>query len=349
MSLKREIFKMIHLTKVENSRIVTPRFPKRPEVKWPRMPRRGRMTLCMAAACQHNGEPRIVLCTDWQQQVEGIGGAENRNKMEWIKAGWPALIADVLCHADALIDEYSTHLARVTLHGSNVFTELKKPAHAYKRALAADYIKQLLGVDYDFFLQQGKEKFPDEYLRERVEEVSRIKLGVSLIIAGFVACVNLLAPKKTKMQTCLCVVEDSDEHQDVVRIEQDFAAIGSGAYVASAALFHRSQNHERDLMPTIYTVFEAHRFAAGSKVPGVGEAMSIDVLEPNGIRLLSQKGFMQCEHLYSKFGPRNIKERHIEMFEMDEKFLEKFGTDRAASWEPCEDRSSSEKTEKSPG
>lgn len=283
----------------------------------------------MAAACEHEKEPRIVFCTDWQQQIEGIGGAENRNKMDFVKDGWPVLIADTLCHAEELIGIYRSHLKTVDLVETNVLDEMKIPAQMYKATLANDYIKQTLGVDYNYFLQYGKRRFPEELHREKLDEISRIKLGVSLIVAGFAKC-EKVGPYKEQSQPFICVIEDDEEHKDVVRLENDFAAIGSGAYVASAALFHREQHWQRPLLYTIYSVYEAHEFA--DRVPGVGAALSIDVLEPGGIRMLSDEGYEYCQKLFKRYGPRMILKQHKDKFEMKDEFLETFDTEGAYQW-----------------
>lgn len=296
------------------------------------------MTLCIAAACEHGLEPRIVLCSDWQQQVEGVGGSETRNKQDWVKDGWPVLEADTLCHAEELIGLYVSHLKDVDLTEQNVLDEMKFPAQHYKATLANDYIQQTLGISYDYFLQYGKERLPKKLFEEKADEISRIKLGVSLIICGFAKC-QKIGPYSEGLQPFLIVVDDTESHQDVVRLETDFATIGSGGPNASASLFFRNQHWERPLLYTIYSVFEAHRFASRSKVPGVGEAMTIDVLEPGGtkpakIRSLSEAGYDYCERLYGRFGPRLIYKQHKDKFEMKDEFLEPFNPElRDSSWE----------------
>ena len=281
--------------------------------------------------CSHGKEPRIVLCSDWQQQIEGIGAAETRNKLDWVKNGWPVLVSDTLCHADALVRVYADHLRSVELTEENILSEMKIPAQQYKGILANDYVQQMLGVDYNYFLQYGKRRFPDDFFREKTNEVARIRLGASLIISGFVVC-TAIGPYKQGLNSFLFAVEDNDVHQNVVTQQTDFAAIGSGAYNATAALFHRGQHLERDLMYTIYSVFEAKRFTDG--VPGVGEALSIDVLEPQGgIRQLSDAGYDYCEKLYARFGPRQISKTHKNKFEMRDEFLEPFDTDSNGAWE----------------
>jgi hypothetical protein len=78
----------------------------------------------------------------------------------------------------------------------------------------------------------------------------------------------------------------------------------------------------------------------------VGEAMTIDVLEPGGIkredgaprpafiRTVSKAGYDYCEKLYSRFGPSPIMKSHKDKFEMKEEFLEAFDPDSTdVSWQ----------------
>src|SRR5271166_2280901 len=152
----------------------------------PLPPWRTRMTLCIAVACKIANSPRLVLCTDWKEEVEGIGSAEISNKLDWIKDGWAALTAGTASRCDELVGLYTKHLYRANITLDNILEEMKKPAQMHKGALAEDYIQQLLGMPYSHFLKTGKEQLPEDFFREKVSDIGRIKLGASLIIAGFV-------------------------------------------------------------------------------------------------------------------------------------------------------------------
>jgi hypothetical protein len=86
-------------------------------------------------------------------------------------------------------------------------------------------------------------------------------------------------------------------------------------------------------MYTIYSVFEAKRFA--DRVPGVGEMMTIDVLEPGGaIRSLSDAGYAYCETLFRRYGPRRVPKGHKDKFEMKDEYLGPFlGEPGDARWD----------------
>ena len=279
------------------------------------------MTLCMAVACTHEGEPRIVLCSDWREESQGIGSSEYTNKLNWVHDKWPALTAGTASQIEELLRCYRVHMKNAELTEFNYLDELKKPAHEFKAKLSDDYVRQVLGISYVELLRHGKEKLPDEVFRERISEISRIKIQAHLIVAGFLKG-KAMGDIKSDLFPVICVVEDSDSHEEVVREEVHFASIGSGCYTSNAALYNRGANETMSLLPAIYCVWEAHRLSMN--VPGVGEDISIDVLEPDGVlRELSDEGYDYCDFLWKKFGPREFQEKHKTLFDMKDDFLEK--------------------------
>ena len=279
------------------------------------------MTLCMAVACVHEDEPRIVLCNDWKEEVDGIGSSEMTDKQSWVADGWPCLNAGDGNRIEDLLRVYRSHLAKTPLDENNYVDELKAPAQLFKGQLAESYVQQMLGVSYDYFLRYGKRRFPEDFFREQISNISKIKLNASLIICGFIAG-SPIGNIKSGLFPVICVVEDNDQHDDVVREEVHFASIGSGVYTASAALYNRGAHEEMLLMGAIYSVFEAHAWS--EKVPGVGEGISIDVLEPGGVlRPLSDEGYDYCEFLWKKFGPKPvIEKRHKTLFESKDSYFD---------------------------
>jgi hypothetical protein len=59
----------------------------------------------------------------------------------------------------------------------------------------------------------------------------------------------------------------ADEDGKVVVVE-DFAVIGDGGYLAQSVLLHREHTDRKSLEQTIYTVYEAKRYAEGSRTVG---------------------------------------------------------------------------------
>lgn len=293
-----------------------PRLPKQP--KW-----RSQVTVCIAAMCEHNGEPRIVLCSDWKGE-EGFGGSETTDKWRSLPKGWEALIAGDLSRAEELIARYESHLKLMPdmPNDNTLYDEMKKPAHTQKAALIDDYVRQLLGISYVDFLSSTT--LPHEFVAKQLDEVARIRLGAQVILAGFCQFVPTM-----DINSYLFVVgEEHTESTDVVRIADNFAAIGSGAYVAIPVMHQHEHESDKPLMETIYTIFEAKRLS--EIVPGVGQATSLEIMEPSGkVKVLSDAGYKQCMTLFSKLGPKlNLKEKTAKKyFELHDEFLEDADTD----------------------
>jgi hypothetical protein len=282
------------------------------------------MTICIAAVCQQdteNDEQRIVLCHDWNSETEG-GGSETCDKMRELPKGWVALMADTMSRAEELAAQYEAHLRKLSVVSDDraLFEEMKKPAHKQKEVLVDDYIKQTMGVSYADLVSPCK-KFPDAIVEQRLNEVAEIRLRASLILAGF-AETQQGDEEGKENNPYLFVVEDSGTHEDVVRVEENFAAIGSGAYVAIPALHQREHEDNKSLMETIYSVLEAKRLS--QVAPGVGVSTSLSVMYPDG-RLMrwSNSLYDRLEWLFDRLGPKLIiKEKAAkEFFEFKEEYL----------------------------
>jgi hypothetical protein len=286
-------------------------FPKRPKPPtW-----RNQVTICIAAMCQHNDEARIVLCSDWKAE-EGLGGSETTDKWRSLPKKWEALLAGDLSRAEELVARYESHIAQMPNFANDheLIEEMKKPAHAQKAALLDDYARQMFGIPYTDFLSSTT--LPHDFVTRHLDEIARIKLGAQVILAGFAVFVPVM-----DVNSYLFVV--GEENGDVFRIADNFAAIGSGAYVAIPVMHQREHESDKPLMQTIYTVFEAKRLS--EIVPGVGQAISMQIMEPNGnVKLLSDAGYKRCNELFSRLGPKlNVREKTAKSyFEMKDEFLE---------------------------
>lgn len=292
------------------------------------------MTVCIAALCQQSEESRdskdqrIVLCYDWKSESD-LAGSETADKLRLLPRGWVALMADTLSRCEELVAHYETHIRdmKELVDDRHLFEEMKKPAHRQKEALANDYIRQTLGVSYADLVSPDK-NFPEEIVSKRLEEVARIKLRAALIAAGFVATQQGDNPEK-ETNPYIFVVDDQSDHEDVIRVEENWAAIGTGSYVAIPALHQREQDNGTGLMATIYNLYEAKRLA--EVVPGVGDATSLAVMYPDGrVMEWTTELFDRCKWLFERLGPklRITGKKAKEYFEFKEKeFLEPYDTE----------------------
>jgi hypothetical protein len=292
--------------------------------------RRKPMTICIAAICQQdkdNDEKRIVLCHDWKSETE-IGGSETSDKQRELPKGWVALMADTMYRCEELVAQYERHLRGLgeVLDDRQLFEEMKIPAANQKEVLANDYLRQMMGISYADLVSPVK-TFPESIVEDRLNEVAQIQLRASLILAGFVSTQQSDNPEKEK-HPYLFVVEDSKDHQGVVRVEENFAAIGSGSYVAIPAMHQRAHEDDMSLMETIYTVLEAKRLS--QVVPGVGQDTTLHVMYPDGsLKRWSNALYDRLDWLFDRLGPKLIitDKKSKEYFEFKDEYLIPFDAD----------------------
>lgn len=253
------------------------------------------MTLCIAAAAEENGFPRIILASDLRGETE-FAGAENTFKMTWLTKGWSVLFAGNVASARELIQTYYTALDDVMLDEANVYAELKRPAELQKRALCEHYVQMRLGIPYSDFLDHGKDSLSEATFQQTEFEIRELDLGCDLIAAGFPAS------KFPPVPHIFTITSDG-----TVCRRDNFAAIGTGSLIAEAVLFQRNVAYPlNSLQRTLYAVWEAMKL--GRIAPGVGKLINIVVVEPPGHvgRMLTHKGATSLNELYEKYGPKEL-------------------------------------------
>lgn len=257
------------------------------------------MTLCIAAACQHRGKPRVVIATDWKVSTMSAT-AEIQDKLYWINDNIPVLIAGTISRAVELKDTYQNYFERLSkkkppLKGSDLPDVMKRPLGIYKQKLANEHVSIRLGLTYREFLYAiGKNQIPSSISTEVLNDISRISLQCQLIIMVFVG----------RDPFIFRVDDDGTLHSF-----DNFAAIGSGGPIAEGVLYQREQESKMTLGRTIYHVFEAMKL--GSIASDVGQEHTINVLYPPGERekdvsvdLLSEKAKQFLKRQFGKLGPK---------------------------------------------
>jgi hypothetical protein len=112
------------------------------------------VTLCIAAACQDHGKPRIVLCSDLRLQTT-TDSAEIQDKLSFRIPNWAALIAGQPTRAEELLDTYRQFFKSnkpEKLKGSTIIDTFKKPAQSFQRKLLDEHTQRKLGMSYAEFL-----------------------------------------------------------------------------------------------------------------------------------------------------------------------------------------------------
>ncbi|MFI5086759.1 MAG: hypothetical protein ACHP7I_00035 [Terriglobales bacterium] len=275
------------------------------------------MTLCIAAVCDDsiNTDPKIILCADMERVAEGIGASETEDKLGFVKKGWPTLVAGTISRANELINVYAGYLKDhdTEINEFNLIDHLRKPAHLQKEKLVEEYLRQTYAFDREYFYGAGSTALPQTFVSTVTENISRIKLDGSLIIAGFMDEIDF---DSGEVYPCpfLAVVDevtDVSGTQEYVRLEYEFAAIGSGQYTALSSLYRREQHSGNSLRRSLYKVYEANRLS--ENVPGVGKKyIDMYVLHSDGhVEELTQDGYDYLGDLYKKFGPQRIDSKEL--------------------------------------
>ena len=263
------------------------------------------MTVCIAATCRENKEPRIVICAD-KKIGTWMAGAEVGFKFSWARHNWPALIAGELRRAVELLATFENYLSTVDLERNNVFDEIKKPVLMQKEKLADEYVRGKFGFSYDYLRKHGKKELPSSLLYETFSAIRDLELDCQLLIVGF------LNHGRFKNEPHIFVVERdfSVAHHSL------FAAVGTGGVVAESALYQRKQVDHFDLWHTLYNVYEAKTLSKISE--GVGPSTDMAILSPAqdptaeiarpsiNARYVNQEGFQALKEVYERYSLKEV-------------------------------------------
>jgi hypothetical protein len=284
------------------------------------------MTLCIAAICEDTAstQPKIVLCTDMERQTEGVGSSETEDKLGFVRHGWPVMMAGIIPKANELVNIYAEYLNEhyKEINEFNLIKHLREPVHIQKLRLIDHYFQQTFAFTREYFYGKGKSRLPESFILDQETAISRIKLGASLLIAGFVPESDFIDGTKP-IRPFLCVVDEDriTEGTEGVALEAEYDAIGSGYHPAISNLYRREQDSTNSLIQTLYNVYEANSLS--DKVPGVGrEFLNMDVLYSDGtIKSVSKKGYKYLKGLFKKFGPKEVNAKKLEF---QEEFIEPY-------------------------
>jgi ATP-dependent protease HslVU (ClpYQ) peptidase subunit len=288
------------------------------------------MTVCIAAICAvENDRSKIVLCRDWRGEIQGVGSSDNIEKIRKIAKGWVALYAGSDPRAEELLVRYENHIKKTPFTEENIVDEARAVFHEYKKTLIESHFNTKYGVPYTFIINHAMQKFGETFVRECVDEASKIFVGVELLLAGFVEVIDYTDMKPWMAPMIVLVSEITDG--DVVSLESEFAAIGSAANTARTMLFLRNQDSQDSLMETIYAVFEAKTLS--ETVPGIGESYSIDVIDEDGrVMSITDEGAKRCKTLFARFGPRDRSKKTKQWFDIKDAYLESWEEEPSDSY-----------------
>lgn len=271
------------------------------------------VTLCIAASCQEEGKPRIVLCTDWKSG-SSLGSSQTADKLRWIKKrpNWLALTSGTVNCIESLIRHFRSSLENIDdireENAERIFESIAR-SHLFKRK--SDCVEIELGVTYEYF-RTHREEFTPQDQADIFAKVRKTNLSASLLIVGWIPVARgypypLICKIETNGSTAIC---------------PDFGAVGEGRFVATPSLLRRELDSGVSLKRAVYQLYESKTMA--EIVPSVGEDTSIDIFYPDGaLKSLSEKkgAYKYLDRKLKLYGP---KPRITRLTNFHDRFLETF-------------------------
>ena len=263
-------------------------------------------TLCLAIKASDWDRLRfpgsIVLCMD-SLGSNNFTSTEHVRKIEWLPHGFIALVAGPVSTARELADVIREQMQAGVSGAAQLLQKMRIAISVMKHRFADAYVGARLGIDYRKFQKTGREAFPDDLYRQTAWDVSTHRLGVELIVAGFV-------PRQDQEREP--VIVKLSEEEEVTTCDA-FATIGSGSLLAQASLMQRDYSSISTIEYATYLAYEAKRL--GERAPGVGRETSIMVMVdgPNGpgFKELLRDQLSTLEELFKQFGPQPITDTKV--------------------------------------
>lgn len=267
-----------------------------PRGYWREAPTRERrdVTVCIAAVCEMDKQPKLILCTDYL--VSGpLGRAEIKLKQRTLGSSWYCLTAGVDADIHAFyralrskFTELGSH--QTALDETNVGGLVRDALAAHKKQKVDERVRGQYAISYDDLLNIGKEKLPPELFREAMTQVRDASIGAEFIVAGFSGRFPMV------FQT---------DANGGVSVREDFAVIGEGGYLAQTVLLHRAHSDVSSTEEALYTVYEAKKYAEGAT--SVGSFTTITVIHADRRRQrLTKAGRDFLKQQYDRLGPKSI-------------------------------------------
>lgn len=272
------------------------------------------MTLCMAAIADDDGEPRIVLCTDWKSESP-LGVTETTDKMKWLqRPGWVVMKAGIDSHAGRMIRRFKAFFRDKEITELNASDLIEQAVYDHAEHLRERYSRMTMGMSYAALREWATASPGLQQVQETLQEIKKVRAECSLIIAGFT---------KTKVPIICKIQQTSAPPWHETTFSDTFVAIGEGAKIATPSLYRRDYDADVPLENAIYQLFEAKVLA--ETMGSVGDATSLDVFYPNRKpKSLSDRGHEYLNELLLKYGPKpRIKKvdwepRYLCKFELED-------------------------------
>jgi 20S proteasome alpha/beta subunit len=263
---------------------------------------RPRVTIGIAAECQHDGKHAVVMCCDWQGTMEDFVKSDDVYKFRFeanstmLIAGEPsaadeivALLTPVLRKFDALDKVAGDFDLRL-----NAFlADLRGVAQKRKDAMVDHYLSMRYNLPFEKFYKEAGKFLPSTDFTHILEEIKYVELGASVLICY-----------------------PNDEESLIARINgnghvgwvDNYACIGTGATIALSVLCQHDWDNEMPLMDCLARVYAAK--LAAQKDPNVGIATAFEIRVRGAPKALdlSDAGFKYLKRRVPQFRlPKNLR------------------------------------------
>ena len=217
------------------------------------------MSLCIAAACRLNfgsRGPCIVHCYD-TAGTRGDVKSEDVNKLRIVGssvvllAGNMSEARQLLATCRPVIDPFVTGGDELAM--TRLLNDLRGCVRERKRAISTGALSAEFGLSYDEVFNWSQSHPNDPPWTEAWDRIRSLNFGAELIITTF-----------TDDEAAILTIESHGR----VAWQEHYAAIGTGAGIATAFLHQRDYGDYMDLSECIYRLIEAK--TAAEKNPHVG-------------------------------------------------------------------------------
>lgn len=252
-----------------------------------------KMTICIAANCRSEDgkEPHILMCTDWLAGSD-LGASDSMLKQRPLPHGLSCLMAgeeNDIYATTRLIKKELFKVKELNLE-DDALVAVKKAIFARKNEYAENFTRGRFALSYEDFIDKGKEKLPPDIFTQAFLQIRDLKMNCELIVAGMINGYPVLIQTFPNFETC--IVENA-------------VAIGSGSYLATAALMHRGYDDIFPIKRALYCVYEAKKYA--ERVTSVGKRTTIAILSNKQKRNhITVPTHLALDAMYKELGPKDV-------------------------------------------
>jgi hypothetical protein len=264
------------------------------------------MTLCIAAECECDGLPTILMCADWRAQTGNTGGpligTEDTYKimdlgaMSVLISGRPSDARQLIVACKDAVRRFGENSSGQDsdLVISDFQRDLRKAAANRKKEIVEDYVDMTLGMSYAEFRQTRTEHWHESHV-EVFERIKRLDLGTDLIFCGFCSSVPVIIRLDrfgyTPWETNYSVIGEGAEIARAILCLQPWSKGGCAGYVG-----------EIEPMPLDYCFFrlyEAKTVAHVANPSVVGSATAFEALV-SGKGRYSLRGDLEIHNIFQE-------------------------------------------------